>query len=85
MVVGGVFPTLTLAYQGLVNGDAAASLDTAARLATHATASSPLGSYPIVASGASDADYAITYVDGTFTIRSGIGGANSVLLPIVRN
>jgi hypothetical protein len=33
-----------------------------------ATAGSPAGTYPIVAGGAADADYAVSYVDGVLTI-----------------
>jgi hypothetical protein len=68
MVYGGTFPTLTVHYTGFVNGDTAASLTTAPTVVTTATASSPVGSYPITASAAVDANYTISYVAGTLTI-----------------
>lgn len=68
MVVGTVLPVLTASYTGLVNGDTPADLDTAVVLATTATADSPLGTYPITASGAADVNYTITHVDGTLTV-----------------
>jgi hypothetical protein len=40
---------------------------------TTATAGSPVGGYPITASGAVDANYTISYVPGTLTITAGIG------------
>jgi len=69
MVYGGPFPTLTVAnYFGLVNGDTPASLTTPGTLTTTATASSPVGTYLNIESGASDPNYTITNVNGTFTI-----------------
>jgi len=71
IIYGGTLPPLTVTYRGLVNGDTASTLsqppDHAPILAT-APLSSHVGSYPIVASGAVDADYAITYVAGTLRI-----------------
>ncbi len=62
-------PTLTVTYQGFVNADSAASLDTPVAISTSATTSSPAGTYPIVPSQAADANYAITFVNGTLTIK----------------
>ena len=45
-----------------------ASLTTQPNVTTTATASSPVGTYPITVSGAVDPDYAIRYVAGTLTI-----------------
>ena len=67
-VFGAALPTLTASYSGFVNGDSAASLTTQPTLTTTATASSPVGPYPITASGAVDANYSISYVSGTLTI-----------------
>jgi len=60
--------TLTASYSGFVNGDTASNLDTPATLGTDATSVSPVGSYPIAVSAASDANYDITFVPGTLTI-----------------
>jgi YVTN family beta-propeller protein len=68
--VGQPNPPLTATYTGLVNGDTPASLDTAVVLSTAANQTSPVGTYPIVASGAADANYTITHVDGTLTVTS---------------
>jgi len=67
-VYGAALPALTAAYSGFVNGDTAASLDTPVSLSTTATAGSAAGAYPITASGAADANYTITFVNGTLTV-----------------
>ncbi len=59
---------LTASYNGFVNGDTAVNLDIPAFIATDATSFSPIGSYPITVSGASDANYSISFVSGTLTI-----------------
>jgi hypothetical protein len=60
---------LTVGYSGFVNGDTAASLTTAPTVTTTGTASSAVGTYPITASGAVDANYTISYVAGTLTVN----------------
>src|SRR5207237_543283 len=67
-VYGSANPALTASYSGFVNGDTAASLDAPATLSTAANAASPVGSYPITASGAGDLNYAISFADGTLTV-----------------
>ncbi len=67
-VYGGAIPALTASYSGFVNGDNTASLTTAPAITTAGTSSSPAGTYTITASGAVDANYAITYIAGTLTI-----------------
>jgi len=67
-VYGAALPALTASYSGLVNGDTLASLTTLPTLSTTATAASGVGSYTIKASGASDPDYTISYVNGTLTV-----------------
>ncbi|WP_264538480.1 MBG domain-containing protein [Flavobacterium sp. N1736] len=62
-------PTLTIFYTGFVNGDTVASLTTAPTISTTADAASPVGSYPITASGAVNANYDISYVDGILTVN----------------
>src|SRR6185312_5984686 len=61
-VYGTANPTLTVTYTGFVNGDTKASLTTQPNITTTATASSKVAAYPITASGAADANYAISYV-----------------------
>jgi hypothetical protein len=66
-VYGQPNPTLTAHYAGFVNGDTS-SVVSGLTLTTAATTASPPGSYPITASGASAANYTISYVNGTLTI-----------------
>ncbi|WP_295794214.1 cadherin-like beta sandwich domain-containing protein [Mucilaginibacter sp.] len=69
---GEALPTLTASYTGLVNGDTQANLTSTPVLSTGATAASHVeGSpYAITASGAADADYSISYVQGNLTITA---------------
>jgi len=68
MTYGGAAPVVTASYSGFVNGDSASSLTTAPTCTTAVTAVSPVGTYPSTCSGAADANYAISYNDGTVTI-----------------
>jgi hypothetical protein len=61
-------PAFTVTYVGFVNGDTEASLGGSLVLATAATAGSPVGTYPVSASGLTGANYVFDYVDGTLTI-----------------
>lgn len=78
MMRGGSVPTFTAVGSGFVSPDTMAVLDTPPTLSTTATGSSPTGIYPITVSGAVDADYTITFVDGTLTVvpASGSGGGD---------
>ncbi|HSZ50516.1 MAG TPA: MBG domain-containing protein, partial [Caulobacteraceae bacterium] len=69
MTYGGEAPTLTDTITGLVNGDAARVLGTLT-LANSQALTSNAGSYSgvLTVSGASNANYAITYAAGTLTI-----------------
>jgi hypothetical protein len=69
-VYGQPNPALTASYNGLVNGDTAASLGGAPSLATPATAASHTGSYAITAGPGtlSDPNYSFTFVNGTLTV-----------------
>ncbi len=66
-------PTMSAIYSGFVNGDTVASLTTPARLATTATALSPVRTYPIAAFGASSSNYTIQYVPGVLTVQPNAG------------
>jgi uncharacterized RDD family membrane protein YckC len=70
MPYGGAFPSLGISYTGFVNGDNVASLTSQPSLGLSATPTSPVGSYPITASGAADPNYTISYVNGTLTITA---------------
>jgi gliding motility-associated-like protein len=63
---GDANPALTFTYAGLVNGDT--KLTTEPGISTTATAGSNVGTYPIILTGGTDQNYAITLVNGTMTI-----------------
>jgi gliding motility-associated-like protein len=62
-------PALTATYSGFVNGETAASLAAQPTLTTAATTTSGAGTYPITVSGATAANYTITYAAGTLTVN----------------
>jgi sugar lactone lactonase YvrE/uncharacterized membrane protein len=64
-------PTFTDAVTGFVNGDGLSAVKGAASLTTKATATSPAGTYPIVAAKGtlSAANYSFTFVNGTLTVQ----------------
>jgi len=65
---GAPLPSFSVTPSGFVNGDSMASLAGTLTLATTATASSPVGSYPIVPQGLSSPNYAITFVNGVLNV-----------------
>ena len=75
MTYGGTPVTITPTYSGFVNGEGPGVLNTAPVCTTAATANSPVGSYGSSCSGASDPDYAVTYVPGTVVV-----GASSLVV-----
>jgi len=93
MTYGGTAPTIAPSYSGFVNGDGPGALNTPPTCSTAATSNSPVGTYPSTCGGASDPDYAITYVPGSvvvgtatlvITASSGIktyGGAAPTITP----
>ncbi|HWD57327.1 MAG TPA: MBG domain-containing protein [Stellaceae bacterium] len=64
---GAANPTLTASYAGFVNGDDS-SVVSGLVLSTTAIPTSPVGIYPIIASGASAANYNVALVNGTLTV-----------------
>jgi len=64
----GITTNLSVTYSGLQNG--ATATTTPPTISTTATATSPVGTYPITASGAADPNYTISYVDGVLTITA---------------
>jgi len=78
---GSAIPTLSVTYTGFVNGEISAVLTTQPAITTTATATSPVGGYPITASGAAAANYAITYTAGTLTIGKASQSINFPTLP----
>jgi gliding motility-associated-like protein len=64
-------PTLTISYSGFLNTDNAASI-TEPTITTTATASTGVGSVPIILSGGSAVNYSILLQNGTLTISKTI-------------
>ncbi len=63
---GDAVPTITPAFDNLAGGDTTTSI--APVCTTSADASTPTGTYTSTCSGAIDANYAISYVDGTVVV-----------------
>ncbi|HEY1930070.1 MAG TPA: MBG domain-containing protein, partial [Caulobacteraceae bacterium] len=68
MTYGGVAPTFAATFTGLVNGDTSSAI-LGLGLSSSGTATSNAGGYPIIASGGTDSNYAITYAPGILTIN----------------
>ncbi|MEJ2883491.1 MBG domain-containing protein [Pedobacter sp. GR22-6] len=64
-------PALTARFEGFVNSQDRSVLTAQPTLSTAATTSSAIGTYDINISGASAANYSITYRKGTLTIKPG--------------
>jgi hypothetical protein len=62
-------PALTATYTGFVYNETPAVLLTPAVLSTTATATSAVGPYPITVSGATAANYTISFADGVMTVQ----------------
>jgi hypothetical protein len=77
MVFSAPLPPFTAGYSGFVNGDTPSSLTTPVVLSTTATSASPVGTYAITAGGATDSDYAITFVAGALTINQDATATNA--------
>ncbi|RYD94973.1 MAG: T9SS type B sorting domain-containing protein, partial [Sphingobacteriales bacterium] len=69
--VGTVNPALTVSYAGFVNNETVSILTTPVSISTTAVTSSPIGDYPIKASGAAAANYTIAYIDGILKVKPG--------------
>ncbi len=67
---GAALPTFTVTYSGFVNGDTNTSLTTQPAINTAATPASNVGTYPITVNGATDANYTISFVNGTLTVTA---------------
>lgn len=61
-------PVLTVTYSGFEYGETAAVLLTPVTVTTTAVTNSPAGTYPITPSGATAANYNISFVPGTLTV-----------------
>lgn len=61
-------PIFTVKYSGFVNNETESVLSSSPLVASSATISSPVGFYPITVSGATAANYTITYKPGTLNV-----------------
>ena len=68
MTYGDTAPTITPSYDGFVNGETSENLTTQPTCSTTATSTSNVGTYPSTCSGAEDANYTISYTDGSVTV-----------------
>ena len=73
-------PELSVSYEGFVNGEDQSVLTQQPTVTTEATTDSPVGSYPITASGAEAENYDISYVAGTLTVIDGRISAEDIIL-----
>jgi hypothetical protein len=71
-VYGAALPAFTATYSGFALGQSTNDLTALATVSSTATASSPVGTYPITASGATSSNYTFTYVGGTLTITQAL-------------
>ncbi len=67
---GAANPTLTVSYRGFINGDTSTVLSTPVVATTSASATSPVGTYPIVPAGGAAANYSLSYVNGSLAVTS---------------
>lgn len=68
VIAGSAIPAIVPAYNGFITGESEAALTTPPTCTTTATASSPVGTYDTICSGAAALNYSITYVNGTINI-----------------
>ena len=67
-------PTFTPTYEGFKNNETETVLTKKPTLTTTATKDSPVGTYPVTASGAEAKNYEISYEAGTLTVNENGGG-----------
>lgn len=77
IAVGQSIPILSATSIGLIDPDTLATLDTPPMLATTATSTSPVGTYPITLSAATDRNYTIQLISGTLTVAQDAGESGS--------
>ncbi|HSU56968.1 MAG TPA: MBG domain-containing protein, partial [Candidatus Dormibacteraeota bacterium] len=67
-VYGAANPSFTIAYTGFVNGEDTSIISGTLMTSTSADTNSPVGAYPILASGQTAPNYVINYVNGSLTV-----------------
>jgi gliding motility-associated-like protein len=81
-LVGQPNPTFTYTINGFKNGDTEASFPEAFQTSSFAASYSPAGTYPISVYNPSIANYDVTYVSGTLTVREASTNANLTALSV---
>lgn len=82
---GAANPAFSATYSGFVNGENKSVLAGTLQITTTATSNSPAGTYPIVPSGHTSNNYAITYVNGALTVNAQAPASQpQIFLPFVR-
>src|SRR5208337_974935 len=61
-------PVFTVSYSGFVNGQTDSVLNGSLVASSSADTNSPVGTYPIMASGVSNGNYQVSFTDGTQTV-----------------
>jgi hypothetical protein len=74
-------PAFSASYTGLMGADTPVVLTGTLSFTTPATLASPLGPYPIVPSGQTSTNYAISYVNGVLTVTAPAAGAPTMAVP----
>ncbi len=67
---GAANPVFTVSYNGFVNGDTAGVLGGALVVSSAADTNSPVGTYPIVASGLTASNYVFSYTNGVLEVTN---------------
>ena len=76
---GDAIPTFTLTYNGFRNNDTESNaFTTKPKATTTATSASKPGTYPITVSGGAAQNYALTYTQGTLTIKEKPSGIDDL-------
>jgi N-acetylneuraminic acid mutarotase len=87
-ILNAALPSFSATYAGFATGDGPSSLTGTLSCTSTATATSPVGTYPITCSGQSSNNYAIAYASGSLKIIYQPGGicdkdlGHSILQPI---
>jgi hypothetical protein len=67
-ILGESIPAFSARYAGFVLGETPAQLEGSLTFTTSARPASGVGTYPVVVSGVSSPNYAISFIDGTLTV-----------------
>src|SRR5208337_4107114 len=65
-------PVFTVSYSGFVNGQTDSVLNGSLVASSSADTNSPVGTYPIMASGVSNGNYQVSFTDGTLTVTNAL-------------